>query len=196
MARGAFSLIELLIAVALVVILYVLYLTAGSEHFQTKQKQACRKNLQNAYVGLKTFAVENADWFPTLPEDGTSEQALSQLVPRYTTVTDVFVCPGTKDEAPPQAKPFLNSKISYAFYTGRNATAGSTIPLMSDEQINTEAKTAGAPLFSSDGRPPGANHNKFGGVVLFCDGSTRTSETNASFDLPLGPGVRLLNPKP
>ncbi len=74
--RHAFSLIELLIAVALVVIMYVLYLSAGSKNFQTKQKQACPENLQNTYMALKTYSVENTEQFPLATEAATSEDAL------------------------------------------------------------------------------------------------------------------------
>lgn len=193
--RGAFSLIELLIAVALVVIMYVLYLSAGSQSFQAKQKQACQKNLQNAYVALKTYSIESDQRFPTLGQAETSEEPLGLLVPRYTTATEFFVCPGTKDEPPPPAKPFGKSRISYAFYMGRRADQGPQVPLMSDEQVNTDGKHVGQLLFSADGEGPGNNHHKFGGVVLFCDGSAQLSGTNASVPLPVGPGVTLLNPK-
>ena len=67
---------------------------------------------------------------------------------------------------------------------------------MSDEQVNTEAKRIGEALFSVDGEAPGNNHKQYGGVILFCDGSAQLSGTNAQVPLPLGRGVRLLNPKP
>lgn len=193
---AAFSLIELLIAVTVVVIMYVLYLTAGSQQRQAKEKTACAKNLQNAYVALKTYSVENADHYPAVLAATSSEVPLGLLIPRSTTMTELFICPGSKDKIPPQARPFGRSKISYAYYMGRNATHGPTVPLLSDEQVNTEAKQAGEPVFSTNGKGPGNNHHKFGGVVLFGDGSTQTSDTNAAFPLLLTPGVTLLNPRP
>ncbi len=193
---SAFSLIEMLIALALVVIMYVLYLSAGSQSFQTRQKKACQKNLQNTYVALKTYSLENGDQFPVVPGATSSEVPLSLLVPRCTTVTELFMCPGTKEDPPPPAKPFANSRINYAYYMGRNARLGPQIPLMSDEQVNTNAKLAGQALFSPDGKGLGNNHSKFGGVVLFCDGSAQVSGTNADQALPLGPDVILVNPKP
>jgi len=195
-ASAGFSLIELLIALALVVIMYVMYLSAGSQHFQTKQKKACQKNLQNAYVALKTYSIENGDRFPFSLNAATAETPLSQLVPRCTTVTELFICPGSKDKVPPRAKPFANAKISYAYYMGRDATQSAQMPLMSDEQVNANGKSAGQALFSADGDSPGNNHHKYGGVILFCDGNAQLSGTNAAMPLPLGPGVTLLNPKP
>ncbi len=65
------------------------------------------------------------------------------LLPRYTTVTESFICPGTDDKTPPQARPFGKAKISYAYYMGRNAAQPAQWPLMSDEQVNADAKNAG-----------------------------------------------------
>lgn len=193
---AGFSLIELLITLALVVVMYVLYLSAGSQHFQTKQKRACQKNLQNAYVALKTYSIENGDRFPAAFDAATSEVPLSLLIPRCTTVTKLFICPGTKDKVPPQAKPFADAKISYAYYMGRDTTQPAQMPLMSDEQVNTNSKSAGQALFSANGETLGNNHHKYGGVILFRDGTAQLSGTNAATPLPLGTGVKLLNPKP
>ena len=193
--RQGFSLLELLIVIALLVTMYVLYLSAGSQNFQAKQKQACRKNLQNTYMALKTYSIETADQFPMVADAARSEEALGFLVPRYTTVTESFICPGTKDKPPAAARDFSNSKISYAYYMGRNSLQGSQMPLMSDEQVDTQAKPVGQLLFSADGKGRGNNHNKYGGVILFCDGSAQLSGTNTSVALPLGSGVTLLNPK-
>lgn len=195
-AGSAFSLIELLIAVAIVVILYAMYLTAGSQKAKTKQKIACQKNLQNAYIALKTHSLGNTNQFPFLSDASTAEAPLGLLIPRSTTVTEYFICPGTKDKVPPAAKPFGKSRISYGYYMGRTALQGPLTPLMSDEQVNTNAKAPGQALFSADGKGLGSNHDQYGGVILFCDGSTQISGTNTSKALPLGQGVTFLNPKP
>ncbi len=42
--------------------------------------------------------------------------------------------------------------------------------LMSDRQVDTQSKAAGQAVFSSTGKPPGSNHDKYGGNLLFCDG--------------------------
>lgn len=194
--RRAFSLIELLIVMAIIVILYFMYFSAGSQSFQQKQMKVCQKNLQMVYVAMKTYAQENESMFPVLPDAATSEAPLSLLVPRYTTSTEYFICPGSGDSAPPPAQPFTKSRISYAYYMGARPGDGASQPLMSDEQVDASAKTNGAPLFSADGEGAGNNHNKFGGVILFSDGSLKTSDTNAEMPLPLNRDILLLNPKP
>jgi prepilin-type processing-associated H-X9-DG protein len=187
--------VELLIVVALMVVMYVILLSPSSKSHQAAQKVACEKNLQGIYAALKTYALDYDGRSPLLTNAVTSEEPLSLLIPRATTVTAFFICPGSGDGNLPDAKPFSDRRISYAFYMGKTlGPAGD--PLLSDRQVNTKPKNQGEPLFSADGSPPGANHNKYGGNVMFNDGSVRTSGPSAAFALTNGPGVILLNPKP
>lgn len=184
-----------MLAVTIVVVLYLLYLTGGAKNRQLKLKTACQKNLQNTYVALRTYAVENREAFPVTTAP-TAEGPLSLLIPRCTTSTELFICPGSDDKVPPKAQPFDDRKISYAYYMGRRADAGPDVPLLTDEQVNTESKQLGQLLFSDTGTGPGSNHDRFGGVILFTDGSTRVTDTNAPISMELEPGITLLNPKP
>lgn len=192
----AFSLLELLLTVAIIVVLFTLYFSSGSQEYQARKLRECENNLQNIYAALRTYATDNNGALPGLAQAKTSEAPLSLLVPKYTTGAEYFICPGSKDKPLPDAQPFANRKISYAYYMGRKLTDGDRVPLMSDEQVNTLPKTAGQLVFSPNGKPPGNNHNKYGGNVLFCDGDVQFSPPNAAFNLPTGPDVVLLNPKP
>ena len=118
MKRDGFSLLELLICMALMMVLFVMANSFGSKSYQDRQKIACEKNLQTIHVALKIYAMENKSAFPYLPGAVSSEAPLSALVPRYTSVTGIFICPGSKDKALPEAKPFANRKISYAYAMG------------------------------------------------------------------------------
>jgi prepilin-type processing-associated H-X9-DG protein len=195
-ALRAFSLVELLIVTAIIIVLFTLYWSGGSRAFQTKQLAKCERNLQNIYVALKTYSLDNHDHLPALAGAQTSEPVLSQLIPRDTTGTEFFICPGGKDSALPDAQPFADRKISYAYYMGRTLTDGADQALLSDRQVNTDAKLPGQPLFSADGKKPGNNHNKYGGNLMFCDGSVQTSPASSAFTLTNPPNVVLLNPKP
>ncbi len=196
LAHSGFSLVELLIVVAIIFTLFTLYFSSGSRAYQAKQIAACEKNLENIYVALKTYAMDNNDHLPSLANSQTSEPPLSQLVPRYTTGTEFFTCPGGKDSKLPDAQPFADRKISYAYYMGHTMQDGAGQPLISDRQVNTDPKLAGQLLFSPDGKKPGNNHNKYGGNVMFCDGNVQVSPALAAFNLTNAPGVVLLNPKP
>lgn len=193
--RGS-SLLELLIVVALILVLFTLYFGGGTRGYQLKQIQNCEKNLENVYVALKIYSTDNNDRFPVLSTAKTSEGPLSQLVPRCTTGTEFFICPGSKDGKLPDAQPFANRTISYAYYMGHTIKDGAEQPLMSDRQVNSFPKLPGEPLFSQDGKKPGANHKKYGGNVLFCDGNIQSSTAASAFTLTNAPNTVLLNPKP
>jgi prepilin-type processing-associated H-X9-DG protein len=195
-SHAGFSLLELLIVAALLIVMYTLYFGGGSRSFQTRQIAACEKNLEDMFVALKTYSTDNDGKFPFLANAQTSEPVLSQLIPRSTTRTEFFICPGSNDKALPDAQPFAGRTISYAYYLGHTAADGADQPLVSDRQVSTNSKSAGQLVFSPDGKKPGNNHNKYGGNVMFCDGSVRSIPARAAFDLTNAPGVVLLNPNP
>ena len=67
--------------------------------------------------------------------------------------------------------------------------------LMTDRQVNTNSKAGGQLVFSSSGKPPGNNHKKYGGNLLFCDGHADYSIPSATVSLTVTQGIVLLNPK-
>ena len=190
-----FSLIELMIVMALIIVMYYLMFSPASRPYQIRQMAACQKQLQQVYVSLKIYAQENGGRFPAVEGAATSEAPLSLLIPRYTTVTEIFICPGSGDRQLPAAEPFAEKRISYAYYMGRTDKDASQA-LVSDRQVSTLAKSAGEKVFSTDGRKPGNNHRQYGGVLLFCDGRVEGSPPLGTHDLPIPENVILLNPKP
>ena len=191
----AFSLLEMLLTLVLVIIMFVMLYGRGASGQALRRKQNCQRNLQNMYVALQIFANDHAETLPVAIGAKTSEAALGQLVPKYTSTTAPFICPASSDSALPEAEPIFDRKISYAYYMGRRISDGNEV-LVSDAQVNTLAKQKGDPVFSPDGKKPGNNHHKYGGNFMFCDGRLEMSKTKAPFPLPLTNGVVLLNPKP
>jgi prepilin-type N-terminal cleavage/methylation domain-containing protein len=194
--QGGFTLIEMLIVLVLIIIMSVMLYGPASKSYQEQQLAACGKNLQTVYISMKIYAAEHGGKFPAAAGAATSEAPLSQLVPKYTSNTDIFICPGSSDKKLPEAEPFEGRKISYAYYMGRGMDDGGDAPLMTDEQVNTDAKVKGDQVFSLDGKGPGNNHRKYGGIVLFCDGRAVHVEATADRDLACPEAVKLLNPKP
>ena len=180
----------------MMVVLYVTLFSPGARAHQTKMKERCGRNLRNIYTALQMHALDHADVLPVVTNAATSELPLSLLIPRYTTGTEFFLCPGSGDRPLPDATPFANRKISYAYYMGRKLSEGAGQPLLSDAQVNTAAKAVGDALFSPDGKKPGNNHHQYGGNLLFCDGAIQASPAKSKFNLPRPPHVLLLNPKP
>ncbi len=194
--NAGFSLLELLIVVSLIFVLFTMYFSRGSRGHQLKQMAACQRNLENIFVALKKYSLDNNDRFPAVTGATTSEGPLSLLVPRCTTGTEYFICPGSKDAKLPDAKPFADGRISYAYYMGHTVKEGGDQPLMSDRQVNTNSKLAGEPVFSNSGKKPGNNHDKYGGMVMFCEGTVRSSAPFASMPLTNAANIILLNPRP
>jgi len=192
---AGFSLIEMLITLALILIMFTMLYGFGSRSHQKTQKQACEKNLQNIYLALDIFAKENHGELPAVTNASSSEAPLSLLVPRYTVASEIFICPGSKDGALPNGEPFAERRISYAYFMGRTLTEPNAI-LMSDRQVNAQPKAGGEHVFSADGKPPGNNHHKFGGNYLFTDGHTESFGAKAPFSIAWPTNVTFLNPKP
>lgn len=191
----AFSLVELLIVVALMVVLYVIYFSFGSRVHQKTQEERCSDNLEKLFLAMQIYANDSAE-FPLNTNALTSEQALNSLVPRYTADTSLFICPGGRDPDIPSGAPLAKHRISYAYYMGRGTNAGPGDFLMSDRQINTSSKDVGDQVFSLDGKSPGNNHSKYGGNILFSDGSAQTIPPRTPFSLAFSNSIVLLNPKP
>jgi len=194
-AQAGFSLIELFVVLALMIILTTMMWGFGSESRQHAAQRACRQNLEKIYVALQIYANDFSGRLPANTNAQTSEAPLSLLVPHYTADTSIFICPGGKDSALPSGVPFADRKISYAYYQGERL-GDAQQPLMSDQQINTQPKQTGDQVFSTNGKPPGNNHYKYGGNVLFADGHVELTPPQLSFSFVTLPGVVLLNPKP
>jgi prepilin-type processing-associated H-X9-DG protein/prepilin-type N-terminal cleavage/methylation domain-containing protein len=193
--NGAFSLLELLIVIAIALLLTTMYWGSHSGDRVKEQQAVCLKNLQKLYIAMEIYSNEQNTKFPALSAARTSEEPLDLLVPKYNADLSLFICPGSKDSPLPSGEPLRGHKISYAYYMGRRSSEPQGA-LISDKQVDTVAKVAGQNLFSSDGKPPGNNHEKNGGNFLFCDGHAEASAAKAAFALPLNDGVVLLNPKP
>jgi len=191
----AFSLLELLVVVAIALLLTTMYWGSHSNTRAKEQQTACLNNLQKLHIALEIYSNEQNGKFPSLAGARTSEEPLDLLVPKFNADLSLFICPASKDEALPSGEPVNKHKISYAYYMGRNS-GGPQLPLVTDKQVDTLAKIAAQNVFSTTGKPPGNNHEKSGGNVLFCDGHAEFTAPRAAFALPLGEGAVLLNPKP
>lgn len=189
--RG-FSLVELLLVMALLVLVFTLYWGPGSGSRERALNAACQRNLQKLHIAMSIYANDNGGAFPRVAGAKTSAQALKALVPRYNSDVSLFFCPAGKDSA--AGSELGNQRISYSYYMGRTLTNAQQV-LMTDAQIDALPKAAGQKVFSTDGKPPGNNHGKSGGNLLFCDGHVLFSSPSTSSGLPLNTGEVLLNPE-
>jgi len=190
-----FTLIELLLVVAILAVLATVSVSFMSPDRQQRTGKACQERLQKTYLAMEIFANDHSGSFPGGVGAQTSEDALDVLVPKYTVDTSIFTCPDSKDAPLPGGESIRKGKISYAYYAGRRQNEPEA-PLMSDRQINDRSKSAGEIVFSSTGQPPGNNHRKSGGNVLFTDGRVEFSPPSTPFSLTFDKSIVLLNPKP
>src|SRR5687767_3519273 len=105
----------MLITLLLLLIMISVFSSRFSRSRQEGDLANCRKNLQNIYSALSIYATDNNGKYPFVRGAKTAEEPLSLLIPRCTTDTTLFICPGTKDKGLPQGKPFTNGTISYAY---------------------------------------------------------------------------------
>lgn len=189
--NAAFSLIELLVVVAIIVIFTTLFWSYGPSR-RDRELDSCRQNLERIYLAMDIYSRDNNSKYPVVTNAATSEAALAPLVPHYTSDTQIFICPASGKPFQPADKSFRDWKISYAYYMGYHSSDPDVI--MSDEQIDTNSKNKGDTVFSENGKPPGNNHGKGGGNFMTSDGSVVPSGVNAPFSLRFTQPIVLLNP--
>lgn len=192
-SAAGFSLIELLVVLALLVILTVMSTGRFSSSARRSGLANCQRNMQKIYLALSIYRNDNGV-FPFLKDATDSAAALSLLIPKSTTVTEIFICPGSRDSALPEGESFAQCRISYAYYMGRGSNDDPGEILLSDWQVNTEPKRTGQQVFSLDGKKPGNNHYAEGGNLLSCGGAVSGCGPKAPRDLLFPATVRLLNP--
>jgi len=191
---NAFSLLELLVTLAIIVILTVMMFGFGSASHQRTQKELCAGNLQKIFLAAQIYAADFNGRFPQTNAE-TSDQVLDLLVPKYSVDTSIFICPGGRDAKIPDGESIRGRRISYAYYLGRQTNAPQEV-LLSDRQVNTLSKNVGDPVFSPNGKAPGNNHHRYGGNFVLADGSVQATGPMATFSLAFSNGTVLLNPKP
>src|SRR5215472_15305056 len=115
----AFTLIELLIVVGLMVVMYAMLMSFGSEAHQRTQKEVCSGNLQKIFLALQIYSNDYAV-YPRDTNAQTSEQVLNPLVPKYTVDTSLFICPGGRDPAIPAGAIPIAGRAIFCCPTGKS----------------------------------------------------------------------------
>jgi type II secretory pathway pseudopilin PulG len=185
--------IELLVVVAVILVLSVMttgYLTTSSRE---KAMAGCQNNLQKIYLALNFYKSDDGA-YPFVKDATNSAKPLSLLVPKCTTLTEIFICPASKDKGLPESESFAQRKISYAYYMRLATNADPGTIIASDAQVDSAPKNTGQPVFSADGNKPGNNHGDKGGNLISMGGEIVVSGPKAIRDLQFPPEVRLLNP--
>ena len=195
-AKTAFSMIELLVVMAILLIVATLYLSHMSPTASRRDRDltSCKDNLERIYLAMDMYARDNKGQYPVVANAQTSEAALAPIVPHYSSDTGIFLCPASAaaDTLQPTNVAFRDWKISYAYYMGWRST--DSVVVISDAQIDVRPKSKGDTVFSETGKGPGNNHGKDGGNFMMNDGSVVSSGVSAPFPLRFTKPIVLLNP--
>lgn len=185
--------VELLCVTAILLVMAALYFGKSSGDRQLELQAKCSQNLEKIYISLQLYANDGQGRAPLIPGAESPAEALALLVPRYTSETRSFICPGAKTPADLPVESFARQQISYAFYMGQWMTNTEGL-LMTDQQVSALAKSPGQLVFSADGKGRGNNHQAHGGNLLFTDGRVERIGPRTPQSMPIRPAVKLLNP--
>jgi len=195
--RDAFSFIELLCVLAILLILFALSFGLGGEARQRSRQEQCRGNLSLIHQALRIAAAENGERYPAVKGATDSDAVLSGLVPKYSSRVDMFRCPGrTRDPFSGASATTRRFRNHFAYASGLGTAPDAAQWLLSDEQADTRAKALGGLLFSETGSGTGSNHGKYGGSILFADGHSDASPPRTLFPINIPTNGAILNPRP
>lgn len=96
MNKRAFTLVELLVVVAIIALLLGILLPALNKAREIAQRTACSANLDGIYTSMYTYSVSNSDNFPSGPKGGTALEITDGTTARNSG-TDVEIDDGSHD---------------------------------------------------------------------------------------------------
>jgi prepilin-type processing-associated H-X9-DG protein len=190
--RLGFSMLELLLVIAILVLLTTLMWAPRTGRRDQARLALCKNQLERVFIAMQIYATDSGSRFPVVADARTAGKALEVLVPRYTSDIGLFLCPGTRDRLKPDSA-LGEQKISYSYYMGGRLNDPGQ-PVLTDAQAPATNAGTSRLRFSTDGKPPGNNHGKLGGMVLFCDGHAESRKPGSSVTAVIGPSLTLLNP--
>ncbi|HTV39065.1 MAG TPA: prepilin-type N-terminal cleavage/methylation domain-containing protein [Candidatus Sulfotelmatobacter sp.] len=133
--RNAFTLIELLMVIAIIAILAAILMPVLEQAKQRAWTGQCISNLRQIGMGMKMFADENGDMYPesggdiywnatdAAPPVGSGKQSWMQQIYQYTMNTNLYNCPGNVQLPPAMRGPFNYFNGARAAYIQMGADA-------------------------------------------------------------------------
>jgi type II secretory pathway pseudopilin PulG len=140
--RTGFTLVEILITVAIVIALAALVIPVGSSMLRNSRKAACLSNLRQIGMALESYLQDHHNIMPELAAGRSSMQedvpVLDNTLNAYLSSPDVFRCPEDKQEFKKSGSSYLWNSTQNGrpkmklFFFGTNDSA--SIPLVTDKE--------------------------------------------------------------
>lgn len=177
--RLAFTLVELLVVVAIIGVLAAILLPAISQAPARAKRIKCVSNLRQIGVGFHTFAADHGQLFPMqvpLAEGGSLEfvptpQAYRhfQVMSNNLETTRILICPADTRLAASNWPSLLNPNVSY--FVGLAATFTNPVAILAGDRNISSLATTGGQVIVNASAGWSSNLHQFKGNLLFTDGS-------------------------
>lgn len=118
-SHGAFTLMETLVAIGIMVILSVLLVPAYRMYIDRSQGAACISNMRQVGAALQLYRGENNGWFSPkgpIPPNQDSFNMNNALVPEY--FAELPICPGARKRLTPAEKNAYGTEKAWFQKTG------------------------------------------------------------------------------
>ena len=167
----SFTLVELLVVVAIIAVLVGLLTPAIAGARERTRRVKCVSNLRQIGLGMKMYATDNNGDFPD-KYLGSTVNCYEHLRPLSNVLSNVgyiFTCPSDKDKTMTNKLiTITDNNISYDYVRNQNTTIDAIdAPLCFDRGLTTEIDNQVCSVYADDTWAATAPHNIHGGNILF-----------------------------
>ena len=165
--ENGFTLIEILVVIAIIAMLAALLLPALSSARERARRTACLNNLRQFSIAYEMYAEDWYERFPSSPEslyDADNNETTLSIYPDYIKTPKTFWCPSSLNRENLYPKTIdsttWNNSYSFVFGLSTSNNCSAPVPVISDNGVFTLSSL------------PYGNH-KYGINVLYLDGSVK-----------------------